>query len=1042
MNQATAHVPEFEEPDTRDEASHGAQTAHDPESRGDHGAADEAELRRTLPHDPADYSAAINEALQRMRSTRPMDRDRQREKERNRNRTSDQDNRDEQDHLAEPNSLPEQNLPGPAPSAAPAPAPARTPDATELDIAPLTNAIDALASRMDKADERSARAFTGITDALSALASRISGDNAATQDSPEEAPGQGTAVNAEFINAFRALTTQVQDLGARMTQLEQADKGDLESLAGLEDAVRRLTLQAEERDDEGAGGLGAIEAKLSQMEARIEELQGDHAAGTDSLRERIFELSETLDHVSSKAQSAVQPKALAALEQRMQEQTVRTVTEALDGALDGAVSGALTGALDGALNTALSGALDRALGKALDEFTQRLEGAEDRSAEAIQTLERDVTAIHDHLQALRDDGPQFSGGGSGNSNSASFDMLDDRLDQMERQNTRSLEDLRAEMRTLADRMIQGPRQGVVTDEDTAAERDTPPFREAHQGFDSQGQDENDHGQAMGLRADGPETRESAYSQTAFEDEDDDPSGPFDFLDAAREAAEAAARARAEEERNGQEQDYEQDRPLRQDEPGQKWFQGTREETAFLDEPPTFDEQAFRNESSETPGEDAYANRDRPLAGSSGRGRTHQNAADFSDDPEERSWTNRPVAIVLLTTACLGALAVGAMVLMRGLDQDGGPSAPGSGATPFWQDAALPSDTGSGPLAPVFDTLAATNTAGVGGLDGMGQSALSALEDPAPSSIGRIDPRAGALRQDAGASNPGTGNSGTTRLETSPALAGTPLLDSRNASLNGEALYAEAISLLNARQGSTSDQNAARMLDQAARSGLAAAHYHLGTLYQEGRGVAQDQARARSHFEVAALAGNRRAMHNLAVIFASGVGVPQDYTRAASWFERAARLGVTDSQFNLAVLYLRGEGVNRDPAQALHWFTIAAAQGDQEAVIHRDDLTRSLGQEGQAIRSQAANWTPEEMNKAANGLFQDKTADRNSQPGDIEMMQSLLAGIGYDIGAVDGTFGPRTREAVRQFQRTAGLPVTGEWSATLMDRLRAQARQGR
>ena len=50
--------------------------------------------------------------------------------------------------------------------------------------------------------------------------------------------------------------------------------------------------------------------------------------------------------------------------------------------------------------------------------------------------------------------------------------------------------------------------------------------------------------------------------------------------------------------------------------------------------------------------------------------------------------------------------------------------------------------------------------------------------------------------------------------------------------------------------------------------------------------------------------------------------------------------------------------------------------------------------------------------------------RGSRGDDVAQIQQFLAARGYDVGAVDGVFGRRTEEAVRQFQMEAGIAQDG------------------
>ena len=44
--------------------------------------------------------------------------------------------------------------------------------------------------------------------------------------------------------------------------------------------------------------------------------------------------------------------------------------------------------------------------------------------------------------------------------------------------------------------------------------------------------------------------------------------------------------------------------------------------------------------------------------------------------------------------------------------------------------------------------------------------------------------------------------------------------------------------------------------------------------------------------------------------------------------------------------------------------------------------------------------------------------------DVRILQSKLESLGYQVGPIDGIFGPKTEQAVRQFQMNNGLLVDG------------------
>lgn len=246
--------------------------------------------------------------------------------------------------------------------------------------------------------------------------------------------------------------------------------------------------------------------------------------------------------------------------------------------------------------------------------------------------------------------------------------------------------------------------------------------------------------------------------------------------------------------------------------------------------------------------------------------------------------------------------------------------------------------------------------------------------------------------------------------------------------------------------------AAVWYQKAADKGLAPAQYRLASLYEKGRGVTKDLPKAKAWYLKSAEAGNAKAMHNLAVLFAEGGGDKPDYAAAAKWFEAAANYGVKDSLFNLGILYAGGIGVDKNLVASYKWFAIAADQGDPEAAKRRDDVANMMDQETLANgRLAVENFKLKTPAASANKVtLQPDWTDSKSVPASkasitpadntamVREAQDKLNYLGFDTGTPDGRMGPRTRSAIRAFQRSLGLPETGEVDGRLMEELKSQA----
>lgn len=231
-----------------------------------------------------------------------------------------------------------------------------------------------------------------------------------------------------------------------------------------------------------------------------------------------------------------------------------------------------------------------------------------------------------------------------------------------------------------------------------------------------------------------------------------------------------------------------------------------------------------------------------------------------------------------------------------------------------------------------------------------------------------------------------------------------------------------------------DKSGAEQVRRAANLGHAGAQRYLASLYKTGRaGVAKDLPEARRWYERAAAGGDRQAMHEAGLMQHFGEGGPVNLVSAAEWFRRAAELGSTDSQFNLAALYETGSGVSINPAEAYKWYQLAARDTDEAKRNQaREAANRVKAQLSAAEQSAAERF-------AASFIPQTANAGTRAAAPDYLTIQRALARLGYFRGAVNGIAGDDLAAAVREYQRDQGLAATGVLDPTTTARIRTAAR---
>jgi hypothetical protein len=126
-----------------------------------------------------------------------------------------------------------------------------------------------------------------------------------------------------------------------------------------------------------------------------------------------------------------------------------------------------------------------------------------------------------------------------------------------------------------------------------------------------------------------------------------------------------------------------------------------------------------------------------------------------------------------------------------------------------------------------------------------------------------------------------------------------------------------------------DAQAVDWFRRASNQGNDAAHFFLGLLYEEGRGVKQNYQLAVSYYSSAAEHGHALAQLNLGALYYTGQGVPRDYAQAEHWYHMAAEQKNSVAQVNLGDMYFEGHGVHQDEVEAYVWLTLGIS-GDLPA----------------------------------------------------------------------------------------------------------------
>jgi TPR repeat protein len=122
----------------------------------------------------------------------------------------------------------------------------------------------------------------------------------------------------------------------------------------------------------------------------------------------------------------------------------------------------------------------------------------------------------------------------------------------------------------------------------------------------------------------------------------------------------------------------------------------------------------------------------------------------------------------------------------------------------------------------------------------------------------------------------------------------------------------------------------RVVVPIAERGHARSQLLLANLYEYGRGVPQDAAKAVKWYKLSAQQGLALPQQQLGYLYSRGQGVSKNYGEARKWWFLAAKQGEEMAMKNLGLLYEKGRGVSQDLGSAYMWFSLAEKLGEKHA----------------------------------------------------------------------------------------------------------------
>lgn len=260
------------------------------------------------------------------------------------------------------------------------------------EIARVTVALDRLTDRIENSEGRTGKAISGVEHSVREAVERI-----------ESAEREHVAIAARFEGAVEDTRTEQARLSERLRRMESEAAGprSAEALRALEQALGRVAnhlyegenrtrqtlADLRERVERAEAGAPApsvevIEEVVERVGARLTEAEARTSEALEGLRASFAGLDGRVRTVETEAPANLDKKL-----EHFAANLTATLTERVE---------ATRGELAKSLETASEGRFDR-MERKLSEMTDQVRAAEERSAQAIERVGREVLTVADNL---------------------------------------------------------------------------------------------------------------------------------------------------------------------------------------------------------------------------------------------------------------------------------------------------------------------------------------------------------------------------------------------------------------------------------------------------------------------------------------------------------------------------------------------------------------------------------------------------------------------------------------------------------------------